>query len=239
MLIHLSLLKPSNKSKVIILKSIALIASLLLLISLPTTLFAATTVKTSTITSSSSASDQLGQILANLQSMQANFEQAVLDNNGGTLQSSSGKMALARPGKFRWETNVPSKQLLIADGKTVWIYDTDLKQVTRKKQNTKSQVTPAMLLSDSTPFLLQSFQVKLLPTQNSTEKWFRLTPKSKESLFQSTTLVFQNNELRIMQIISTIGQRTVLRFSQVKNNPTLKANIFQFHIPKGVDVVNN
>jgi outer membrane lipoprotein carrier protein len=237
MLMQLSFLKHINISKIFLSKSTAIFASLFLMLLLPTTNFAAITATTNTkvapppVTSSSSASDQLGQILANLQ--------AVLDNNGGTLQSSSGKMALARPGKFRWETNAPSKQLLIADGKTVWIYDKDLKQVTQKKQNTKSQVTPAMILSDSTPFLLQSFKVKLLPTQNSTEKWFQLTPKSTESLFQSTTLVFQNNELRIMQIISTIGQRTVLRFSQVKNNPSIKASIFQFHIPKGVDVVHN
>ena len=208
--------------------SLLYVLSLSALLSAPVTSIAAT-----------SASEKLGQLLANLHTAQSSFEQAVLDNNGGTLQSSKGKMALQRPGKFRWETIEPTKQLLIADGKYVWIYDTDLKQVTRKKQNAKSQVTPAMLLSDSTPTLLNSFNVKLLATQNRNENWFQLTPKSQDTLFQSTTLVFQNNELRIMQIVSTVGQRTVLRFSQVKNNQPLSAKLFQFHIPKGVDVVRS
>ncbi|WP_425606170.1 LolA family protein, partial [Pseudenterobacter timonensis] len=37
------------------------------------------------------------------QSARASFTQTVLDKDGATTQTATGKLAFARPGKFRWD----------------------------------------------------------------------------------------------------------------------------------------
>src|SRR5271163_3974713 len=101
---------------------------------------------------------QLLGILTPLQNMQAEFQQSILDKDGRVLQQTFGKMALLRPGKFRWDTQKPSHQLLIADGKKIWLYDESLKQVTVQPQ-TKKIASPVMLLSDPTSKLMEQFNV--------------------------------------------------------------------------------
>ncbi|WP_280954990.1 outer-membrane lipoprotein carrier protein LolA [Paludibacterium denitrificans] len=50
-------------------------------------------------------------------------------------------------GKFRWEYNKPYEQLIVGDGKTLWIYDKELAQVTKKSLNAALGSSPAALLA--------------------------------------------------------------------------------------------
>src|SRR5687768_9284600 len=82
-----------------------------------------------TVTYAGSSTDTLNQLLRNIRSMRADFIQTLMDNNGKMIQQSWGKMALQRPGQFRWETKRPNEQLIVANGSRLWIYDPDLQQV--------------------------------------------------------------------------------------------------------------
>jgi outer membrane lipoprotein carrier protein len=73
-----------------------------------------------TLNCKASATDSLNQLLINLHSLTAHFTQTIIDGKGNILQQTSGQMALQRPGKFRWETQAPTRQLLVADGNHVW-----------------------------------------------------------------------------------------------------------------------
>lgn len=178
-----------------------------------------------------SPSQELVQLLGNLQTLQAQFTQTVMDGRGKAIQKSSGQMLMQRPGKFRWQTFLPSKQLLIADGNKIWFYDEGLEQVTVQKQQAVSQNSPAMLLSGSPEQLSQQF---LISKQGST---FKLVPKNKEGLFRSVQLTFNNQQLVNMKLIDNLGQVTLVQFSQFKSNPSLSMSLFTFKVPQGVDVV--
>lgn len=185
------------------------------------------------------AASQLGQMLMQLTTLQANFAQTVLDNNGSALQQTSGQMALQRPGKFRWQTQNPSRQLLIADGQRVWFYDMDLSQVTVQKQQNTSKNSPAMLLSGSTATLMQNFNISQLPSSNPNTQIFKLTPKTRDDLFKSVQLSFQRGLLNKMQMQDNFGQTTVIQFTHTQTNLALNQNLFHFTAPKGVDVLQN
>src|SRR3989338_3432080 len=75
---------------------------------------------------------ELTQLLNGFSTFQAQFTQTTTDVNHQVLQQSSGTMMLMRPGRFRWETQNPTHQIVITDGKTLWIYDVDLKQATKQ-----------------------------------------------------------------------------------------------------------
>jgi len=88
---------------------------------------------------------------AGLHTLQADFEQQVVDGNNRPLQSSQGHMWIKRPGRFRWDYETPYRQQLVADGERLWSYDEDLEQVTVQKASDVLTSTPAMLLSGEEP----------------------------------------------------------------------------------------
>jgi len=184
-----------------------------------------------------SAANQLQPLLNNIKSLQANFVQTVYDRSGSVLQQTSGQMSLLHPGKFRWETNKPSKQLLIADGSQVWFYDVELAQVMQQKQQTNTSNSPAMLLSGSVTKLMQDYKVTQLPAENNDQLIFRLIPRAKNGLFQSVDLTFAQDNLKAMRMMDNLGQTTTIKFSNVHENIALNENLFHFVLPKGVDVV--
>lgn len=178
--------------------------------------------------------EQLTSLLGNLQSMRAQFTQEVLNGKGKVLQKSNGQMALQRPGKFRWITQHPTQQQLIADGKKVWLYDLDLQQVTVQKQDTQSSQSPAMLLSGSVASLTRNFKITFI---KDSENNFELQPVGKKAMFKNVQLFFTGNQLTKMRLTDSLGQTSLLTFSQIENNPALPENLFHFQVPKGVDVV--
>lgn len=186
-----------------------------------------------------SATD-LTQVLNNLHSLQANFTQRVYDAHGNVLQQANGQMTLQRPGKFRWQTQSPSKQLLIADGRRVWFYDIDLAQATVQTQQSSNPNSPALLLSGSTEALTHDFIINSAPSALAGSKVFILQPHNNNGLFKSVNLAFNKEQkLQTMRLVDNLGQTTVVIFSHVKNNPPLAANLFHFTPPKGVAVVSN
>jgi len=177
------------------------------------------------------ASANLTQTLENLKTFQADFTQLIQDKHGNTLQESSGRMALKRPGLFRWDTLKPNQQLIIADGKSIWIYDKDLQEVTKQKQNENSQ-SPGLLLSDSVEHLSKRFDVT-----SSDNSDFTLTPVKKD-LFQSVALLFDSQgTLTNMTLKDNLGQITQIQFNHVSANKTLPPNLFKFTPPKNTDVI--
>lgn len=200
--------------------------ALIILLILPFSVFAKT------------ATQQLAQMLDNLHNMRAQFSQTVQDGSGRVMQQSSGEMILQRPGKFRWDTKIPSHQLLIADGRKIYFYDEDLQQVTIQNQHgAQAGASPAMLLDGSTVSLTQDFTVSPVSSDSSLQT-FKLTPRKQDSLFQMVYLSFKKNQLQQMRLLDNLGQETLVNFSSVVINPAISSNTFRFVAPKGVDVVN-
>ena len=83
------------------------------------------------------------------QSARASFDQKVVDRSGKPVQSSKGSFVFLRPGRFRWTYEKPIDQLIVGDGKQVWIYDRDLNQVTVRRISKALGSTPAALLAGS------------------------------------------------------------------------------------------
>ena len=89
------------------------------------------------------AANKLSALLGSTQTITGSFSQLTLDSSGTQLQEAAGEMVLQRPGLFRWHTNPPLEQLLVSNGKKVWLYDPDLMQVTVQKMDQRLTHTPA------------------------------------------------------------------------------------------------
>lgn len=181
-------------------------------------------------------SERLNDLLSNFKSMSADFQQTAVIKKA-VAKKSNGTMALQRPGKFRWEVTAPNHQVIIADGQNLWIYDVDLEQAT-KQSLSKDKHSPAILLSGSTAALEDRFTI-VDSKEEGDSSVFKLKPKQDHDMIQLIELQFENKKLSQMSVIDNLGQKNVFYFSNVKVNPALSANLFQFHAPHGVDIIKN
>jgi outer membrane lipoprotein carrier protein len=149
-------------------------------------------------------------------------------------------MQVAKPGKLRWKTEGVYEQLVISDGKSLWIYDADLEQVSIKDMDNRLSETPALLLGGDVSAIDNDFNITQAPSDNTL--LFILQPKDSSQLFDSLELSFnkldKDQPLTQMIIRDASGQITDISFTNVSRNPKLGLNIFTFEIPKGVDVID-
>ncbi len=185
----------------------------------------------------SDARAQLDQFTRGLKGLQGQFTQQVADGNGRVRESSSGTVALSAPRLFRWEYVKPYPQLIVADGRTVWVYDPDLQQVTRRSQGTEEQDSPLAALIDPAK-LDRDFNVAEAGTAEGLA-WLELRPKRTDNAaFERARLGFgRDGALARMEIHDTLGQRTTIGFSGWTRNPSFARDTFRYTPPAGVDVV--
>jgi len=165
------------------------------------------------------------------------FEQKIFDSGHKLLQESRGELAFSRPGKFRWSYVKPYAQLIVGDGSKVWIYDEDLKQVTVKKLDQALGSTPAALLAGNDD-AMRSFRLVDKGAKDGIE-WLEALPRDKEGGFERIRMGFDASGLRVMELVDSFGQTTVLSFSALERNPKLNPALFRFSPPKGADVIGD
>lgn len=189
------------------------------------------------------AMDRLNAFLAQKGAIQARFVQTINDNAFSQPKESRGNLLMQRPGKFRWDYETPYKQLILADGQRLWIYDPDLAQVVVKPLESALGDTPALLLSgrgsSGADSLEQQFNIiESLETRDGLY-WVTLKPRAKESSFQEVRLGFGEKHLQRMELVDGFGQQTMLEFLGMQTNVEVPGDSFRFDPPKGVDIVGN
>lgn len=189
-----------------------------------------------TLHAADTPAQHLSGLLSRVNSLSATFEQLVLDGTGRRLQQVHGEMVLARPGKFRWRTEEPFPQLLVSNGATLWLYDQDLEQVTRRPVDHRLSSTPALLLSGNLNDLEKTFAVQG-PVEGDTGV-FRLLPKNEEALFVVLRIQFTAGIPTEMQLEDNLGQKTGINFSDILLNPEVDDSQFEFQVPAGVDLLS-
>ena len=182
-----------------------------------------------------SATRRLNAFFSNVHALEGEFEQTLFDENRRKLEESRGTMYLARPGHFRWDYSEPYQQIIVANGNRVWIYDSELAQVTVRTLDDSAGNTPALLLSSDRP-LEDNFNVTNLGEEGGLD-WVELMPKAQETNFSSVRLGFGPSDLEVMELNDNFGQTTQLRFFGVTTNPELDPSLFSFSPPDGVDVI--
>jgi outer membrane lipoprotein carrier protein len=169
--------------------------------------------------------------LESLHQFSAHFEQTVTDAQGKPLQNGSGEMVLQRPDHFRWEAKKPDDNLILSDGKAVWLYDPFVEQVTVMSLSKAVVNTPFLLISSTDDKIWKNY---LIDQDGSA---FTITSKQKNQRIESLRMVFDNqNHITRMEVSEAQGQRSEFTLSAFNANPAIKADTFNFKTPEGVTV---
>ncbi len=176
----------------------------------------------------------LDRFLSGLKTMQADFVQSVESQGGSQSTSQKGVFYLKRPGKFRWDYAGKDAQLIVADGRTVWLLDRDLEQVSHQPQKMALRGTPAQLLSQGEK-IDKHFTI-LREYKRDGLEWMALAPVDKDSQIEEVDVAFRDNKLIKLEMTDKLGQYTRFSFSNVQRNPSLSKSLFKFKAPPGFDV---
>lgn len=187
-------------------------------------------------TAQAGAREDLDAFTRGLKGLDGRFSQQVFDAKGKRKESSSGRVALSAPRLFRWEYAKPYPQLIVADGKHVWVYEPDLQQATKRPQRDEEQNSPLAALVD--PSRLEREFVVTEAGERDGLSWLQLAPKSgQDGSFRSARLGFGKGGLDRMSVVDALGQRTEIAFSGWKRNPGFAKGTFTYVPAKGVDVL--
>ena len=178
--------------------------------------------------------DALKKFNADADGLSGSFSQTV--KNKKKTQTSGGTFQIMRPGLFRWEYSKPYKQTIVGDGLHIWLYDVDLKQVTKSDQSQAIGDSPASILSDKNA-LDSSYSLKEDGFGDGID-YVLATPKKNNAGYQFIRIGFKGDTLAAMELKDGFGNQTSIKFSNVNTHPNLSRGNFKFVPPKGVDVLS-
>jgi outer membrane lipoprotein carrier protein len=180
-----------------------------------------------------SGEERLRTYLSNLATLSAEFRQFTLSADGGRMIESEGTLYLHRPGRFRWEYREPMAQLIVADGKRIWLHDIELDQISHQNQSRALDGTPAQLLASDEP-IERYFEI-LNWDPGDGRDWVELQPRKADGQVTRIRIGFIGDALDTLLMEDSFGQITRFSFLATRRNPKLDEGLFKLDLPPGGD----
>ncbi len=180
---------------------------------------------------------KIRQTYEQLESLKGDFEQQYTWSLAGETQVLNGTLYLKKGDRYRVET---PNQMIITDGKTVWTYSLDKKQVfVDNLEKSKDNPLPRDLIikytHDFKPKLLRSEKVGAADCYV-----LALTPHDENSFIRSVTAWIDKSTWLAARIeqVDINDNKTVYVLKNPQRNVPLADALFTFDIPADTEVVD-
>ena len=153
--------------------------------------------------------------------------------------SASGKITVKRPGKMRWEYEEPDRQIIVTDGKNLWVYRPDDNQVMMGKfPSFFGDGKGASFLSDIN-LIRQKFNITLENTDSKDYYIIKLLPVKKTNDLSYINLSISKKTFHVEEIATynLYGDKTLIKLIDIKLLENSDDSIFIFNIPYGTEVL--
>lgn len=169
----------------------------------------------------------------------ARFDQESTLKAMDITDTASGRLIVKRPGMMRWEYEVPDPQLIVSNGKTLWIYRPEDNQV-------MVGAAPKILgggkgvsfLSDIR-LVRENFDVALESDGPADIYMLKLVPKEAVYDIRNIQLAVSRQTHDVVEVatVSAYGDVTRIRFHDFRYQLNPEDALFSFPIPEGTDVL--
>ena len=169
----------------------------------------------------------------------ADFFQASTIKAMEITDTASGKAFFKQPGRMRWEYEMPDRQIIISDSKTLWIYRPDDNQVMiGDSPSFFGDGKGACFLSDM-KLIRQKFSIILEKKEDYGYHVLKLIPKEKTFDVSVIYLSVSAMTFDVFRIVTynSYGDETRIALSNIQFKLNLDDSMFSFQIPKGVEVL--
>lgn len=183
----------------------------------------------------------LQKVYNEVDSFEADFEQTYRNRLLDRTRESKGHVWLRPPSKMRWEYAPPSKNLIVADGRTLFVYEPEPNQVV-KMPVSGSELPSVMAFLTGGRNLSADYNVREVHREELTPRGqagLELRPKAPSSVVSRVVLVIsrQTGKVQRTVLVEPEGNTNTFVWSKVKTNVTIPSRQFTFTPPAGVRVV--
>ncbi len=171
--------------------------------------------------------------------VRARFEQSSFVAALGREDRARGSVAIARPGRMRWEYGEPERSVLVVDAEAVRLYSPDEKklQVAPLGAGALSPTALGFLLGERA--LGDEFTAERIDAPGRAELGLRLVPRT-DAGFEALEMWLEPERLLLRESVlhDLFGNRTRVRFEEVLENQGVPDSAFQLELPGGVEVID-
>lgn len=172
---------------------------------------------------------------------QADFVQTSFLKTIKKKQISKGRVFIKKPGMMRWEYEEPEKQIIVSDGKVIWLYVPADKQVMMSNAGNAGDSHALNIFLSGSGRLRDTFKIEFEPeTADSHDQYLlRLIPKKSQPGMTRLVIGVNKEDFKIeTSIVHDIyGNQTTVNFSNIDINKGLSEDLFHFDVPKGVRII--
>ena len=190
-------------------------------------------------TSEQQALDSIQRQYEKVSTFEADFTQRSYVKMMNQTQSVKGTVKIKKPGKMKWVYGAPDTQILISDGKNLWLYVPEEEQATRVPvESIYSSNTPALFLAGKGK-LTRSFNVESVSEENR-NILVTLVPKNEDQGLARLILHANKKNYQITgsTVYDKLGNKTDIRFSRIRINREIPEEQFQLKTPPGVEILD-
>lgn len=189
------------------------------------------------------AAAELERFIADVDDLSARFVETIYDADGVLEETSEGRFLLLRPDRFIWHYETPFEYQVIGDGRTLWTWDVELEQITRRPLS-DLEATPATLLSGESGVGDRYAVREASPDETHSVTagdvhWIELEPTETQGDFLSARIAFRDRAPIALELVDGLGQLTTVEFLDVEINRGLDPETFVFVPPPGIDVAGD
>jgi outer membrane lipoprotein carrier protein len=164
---------------------------------------------------------------------------------GGLLRTKTteqGTVAIKRPGRMRWVYTKPERKEFVSNGREIYSYIPRDKQVIVSPMPADAQTTPALFLTGR-GHLVRDFTATFtdVPGTAPGVLGLKLVPKKDDPEIEWLMVAVEPTTLQIRHLVALDrqGGQSAFAFSNMKENRNLSDTIFDFKVPRGVDVIRH
>lgn len=174
--------------------------------------------------------------------LKAEFTQTAFNKSLNQTIPASGTVYLKKGGKLRWEYVEPTPQVVVSDGKTIWLYTPTLNQVNTGTAP-EALAGPAGSFLNGLGKLREHFNPRLLnpaqPKDAEGNVLLDLTPKHALPTLNRLILSMDPNgwQVRKAVVYDQFENTVTMKFTKLAINSGLDDKLFVFVPPKGVSTV--
>lgn len=186
--------------------------------------------------------DKIQKKYEDIEDFHADFIQEATVKALNTVQKSDGEVWFKKPGKMRWNYYEPYKDQIVSDGRTLWFYNEEEKQVIESPLNQVSE-------TESTSTLLSGLgKIKdLYKTSFSESGEFEadgsylidLRPKEEGEDYNKVTLAINKSTMMVntLYLYDPFGNLTKVLLKNVEVDKGVSDSLFDFKAPSGVEII--
>ena len=190
-------------------------------------------------TSDQQALDAIQNHYEKILTFEANFIQESYIRMMNQTQSVEGQVKIKKPGKMRWVYGAPDEQILISDKNTLWLYIPEEEQATKVPvESIYSSNTPALFLAGQGK-LTEAFKVESV-NQEKKKIIVTLVPKTAQQGLARLVLFADKKNYQITgsTVYDKLGNKTTIRFNQIRVNKKISEKQFQLNTPPNVEILD-